>query len=165
MQNRIRKTLYLLVLGVLLLPLTAQAVQVGEPMPSFSLTTLDGEVIESSSLVGEKPVFFVFWATWCPNCKAEIPHINEMAEEFGPKGMTFLGINVGVNDSEKKVRRYAEKYKMHYPLYFDEGSKLTRTFKVAGTPTVIIVDKNGIVRYRDVAPPPDLLTNFDMLNK
>ncbi len=163
--NRKRKFVWLLVLGMFFFPVLSQAAQVGEAMPAFSLTTLDGEVIDSSSLVGKKPVFLVFWATWCPNCKAEIPHINEMAEEFGPKGMTFIGINVGVNDSEKKVRRYAEKYKMHYPLYFDEGSTLTKKFKVAGTPTVIIVDKSGIVRYRDVAPPVDLLTHFETLNQ
>ena len=165
MQNKLRKMQYLLFLGIIFLPLAVQAVQVGEPMPSFTLNTLDGKKIESSDLFGKKPVFFVFWATWCPNCKAEIPYINEMAEEFGPKGMTFLGINVGVNDSEKKVRRYAAKYKIHYPLYFDKGSILTRKFKVSGTPTVIIVDKSGIVRYRDVAPPPDLLMHFDALNQ
>jgi peroxiredoxin len=163
--NRKRKYLWLLVLGMFFLPVALQAAQVGEVMPSFSLTTLDGKVIESSDLIGNNPTFLVFWATWCPNCEAEIPHINEMAEEFGPKGMVFLGVNVGVNDSLKKVNRYAEKYNIRYPLYFDEGSTLTRKFKVAGTPTVIIVDKSGIIRYRGVAPPPDLLTHFDALNQ
>ena len=161
--NTIKKYFWLMLLGICLFPFTLQAAQVGEAMPSFSITTLDGKVIDSTDLVGNSPVFLVFWATWCPNCKAEIPHINEMAAEFSPKGMTFIGVNVGVNDSPKKVRRYAEKYTIQYPLYFDEGSKLTRKFKVAGTPTVIIVDKSGIIRYRDVAPPPDLMIHFDTL--
>ncbi len=163
--NAIKKWSLPLLLGMILSPMALQAVEVGEKMPSFSITTLNGEVIDSKDIVGKKPVLFVFWATWCPNCKEEIPHINEMAAEFGPKGMLFLGVNVGVNDSAKKVRRYAKKYKMQYPLYFDEGSKLTKTFKVSGTPTVIIVDKKGVVRYRDIAPPADLLTHFDKLNE
>ena len=161
--NTDRKYFWLILLAICFFPFTLQAAQVGEAMPSFSLTTLDGKVIDSSALFGKSPVFLVFWATWCPNCKAEIPHINEMAAEFVPKGMTFIGVNVGVNDSVKKVRRYAQKYNIQYPLYFDAGSKLTRKFKIAGTPTVIIVDKSGIIRYRDVAPPPDLMTHFDAL--
>lgn len=157
--------LWCITVGLIFFPLSLKAADVGDEMPSFTITTLDGKVVESSSLIGKQPVFFVFWATWCPNCKAEIPHINEMAKEFTPRGMEFLGINVGVNDSEKKVQRYAEKYQIQYPLYFDTGSQLTRDFKVSGTPTVIIVDKGGVVRYRDVAPPPDLLLHFDELNK
>ncbi len=79
--------------------------------------------------------------------------------------MEFIGINVGVNDSEEKIRRFAEKYKMNYPIYFDKGSSLTREFKVNGTPTVIIVDKSGIVRYRGVAAPLNLDVYFPELNK
>ncbi len=157
--------LWFVAIGLILLPLTLQAADVGDEMPSFSITTLAGKVVKSSNLIGKKPVFFVFWATWCPNCKAEIPHINEMAKEFTPLGMEFIGVNVGVNDSEKKVERFAKKYQIQYPLYFDKGSQLTRKFKVSGTPTVIIVDKGGIIRYRGVTPPQDLAPNFDELNK
>jgi len=159
------KWLLIVIIGVFVLPLTLEAGQVGEPMPSFKLTTLDGTVIDSAGIIGEKPVFLVFWATWCPNCKREIPHINELSEKFASQGMLFLGVNVGINDSEAKVRRYAEKFQIEYPVYFDKGSQLTRKFKVSGTPTVIIVDKSGIIRYRDVAPPADLSTHFDELNK
>lgn len=161
----IKKWSWLLLLGVLTFPLSLQAAQVGEAMPSFTLTTLDGKLMDSKDIIGKKSVLFVFWATWCPNCKAEIPQINEMVAEFEPQGMLFLGVNVGVNDSEKKVRRYAEKYQIHYPLYFDQKSQLTREFGVTGTPTVIIVDKNGIVRYRDITPPADLLPHFAELNR
>lgn len=159
------KWTWLIVAGILLFPLSLEAVQVGEQMPSFSITTLDGKSIDSSNIIGKKSAFFVFWATWCPNCKKEVPHINELAKKLGPQGMQFLGINVGINDSLKKVQRYAEKYQMQYPLVFDEDSQLTREFGISGTPTVIIVDKSGIVRYRNVSPPPDLVTHFDELNK
>ena len=161
----LKKCLLIIILGIFILPFSLEAGQVGDKMPSFTLTTLDGAVVDSDSIIGKKPVFLVFWATWCPNCKREIPHINELAAEFTSQGMLFLGINVGVNDSEAKVRRYAEKLKINYPVYFDKGSQLTKKFKVSGTPTVIIVDKSGIIRYRDVAPPADLSTHFDELNK
>ena len=159
------KWMWPVLIGLFLLPVNLHAVEIGEQIPSFSLTTLDGKAMASENIVGKQALFLVFWATWCPLCKDEIPHINEMAAEFTPKGMLFLGVNVGVNDSEKKIRRYAEKYNMQYPLYFDKGSELTKQFTVKGTPTVIIVDKSGIVRYRDFVAPKDLGTHFDMLNK
>lgn len=159
------KWLWPLLLGVFLLPINLNAAEIGEQIPPFSITTLNGDVIDSSNIIGKQPIFLVFWATWCPICKEKIPHINEMAAKFVPKGMLFLGINAGVNDSEKKVRRYAEKYNMEYPLYFDKGSELTKKFKVSGIPTIIIVDKSGVVRYRDASPPDDLIANFDALNK
>lgn len=159
-----------LLAAIFLISPSLHATNIGEQMPAFTITTLDGALIESGEIIGNKPLFLVFWATWCPNCKREIPHINKLAEEFGPqggkgKGMEFLGINVGVNDSEKKVRRYAKKYTMDYPIYFDKDSNLTKRFKVQGTPTIIIVDKSGIVRYRDVSPPEDLAAHFADLNK
>ncbi len=146
------------------------ATSTGEQLPNFKVTTLDGTMMESEKIVGKSPLFLVFWATWCPNCKREIPHINQLVEEFGSKGgkgrgMEFLGVNVGVNDSEKKVRRYAKKYAMDYPIYFDKDSSLTKRFKVSGTPTIIIVDKSGIVRYRDVSPPEDLENHLEDLSK
>lgn len=141
------------------------ATQIGEKIPNFSIITVDGDAVDSDKIVGEKSLFLVFWATWCPNCKREIPHINELAKKFGSKGMEFLAVNVGVNDSEKKVRKYIKKYAMGYPVFFDKDSILTKGFKVTGTPTIIIADKNGIVRYRGVSPPEDLATHFADLNK
>ena len=156
--------------AIFLVSPSLHAANIGEQMPAFKVTTLDGTLMESEEITGNRPLFLVFWATWCPNCKREIPHINKLAEEFGlkggkGKGMEFLGVNVGVNDSEKKVRRYVKKYTMDYPIYFDNNSNLTKMFKVSGTPTIIIVDKSGIVRYRDVSPPEDLAAHFANLNK
>ncbi len=119
-------------------PLSVSAVEVGDSIPEFSVVTFEDQVISSKDIKGKASLMLVFWATWCPNCKAEIPHINAMFEEFAPQGMRFLGINVGVNDSIVKAKRYAEKYQVKYPLSFDEGSKLTTKFQVRGTPTIII---------------------------
>ena len=168
MNNKIVLAVLLTIMAFLVPPL--HAANIGQKMPAFEVTTLDGTVMESGKIIGNKPLFLVFWATWCPNCKREIPNINQLSEEFGPKarngeGMEFLGVNVGVNDSLRKVRRYAKKYTMDYPIYFDKDSSLTKRFKVSGTPTVIIVDKSGTVRYRDVSPPEDLASHFEDLNK
>lgn len=141
------------------------AAQVGDSIPSFNITTVDGKTLDSSRIVGEHPLFLVFWATWCPNCKREIPHIKQLEKQFSPEGMEFLAINVGVNDSLKKVGKYIKKHDITYPVFFDNDSVVTRDFKVSGTPTVIIADKSGTVRYRDVGPPDDLAKHFEELSR
>jgi peroxiredoxin len=155
------------IVGIFLLLLvtatSAWSVGVGEAAPDFKLTTLDGQPITGTDFTGEKPLMLVFWATWCPVCKKEIPRINQMAADFGPKGLAVLAVNVGVNDSAAKAMAYRDKYDLDYPVAFDAGSKVTRAFGVAGTPTILIMDKNGIVRYRDTAVPEDLTQHFAKL--
>lgn len=161
----IQKQLLSLITGVFFLMTAAplQAVQSGEKVPPFHLTTLDGKILDSKELIGKNPMFFVFWATWCPTCTDEIPQINKLVREFSSQGMKFVGINVGVNDSAEKARLFAEKHAMEYPVYFDDGTKLTREFKVQGTPTIILTDKQGIVRYRGFSAPRNLDDNFTYL--
>jgi peroxiredoxin len=62
--------------------------------------------------------------------------------------MTFLAINPGVNDSLRKTQLYVEKYHIPYPVAYDEGGAISKSFGINGVPTIIIVDKNDIVRHR-----------------
>lgn len=155
------------IVGILMLLLVAAtpawSLGVGEAAPDFKLTTLDGKPVALADFKGKKPLMLIFWASWCPACKKEIPQVNRLAADFGPKGLAVLGVNVGVNDSAAKAMAYRDKYGLDYPVAFDEGSKVTRAFGVAGTPTVVIADKSGIVRYRGSAVPDDLMQHFARL--
>jgi thiol-disulfide isomerase/thioredoxin len=114
---------------------------------------------------GKDALFLVFWATWCSVCKTEIPKLKEIHETYATKGMPLIAIDVSVNDSLKKVEKYLEDHKITYPVIFDEGSKITKLYGVQGTPTVVIVDRGGIVRYRSAAIPDDLKDHFSGLMK
>ncbi len=148
------------ILFLLLLTLSLFAIDVGETAPVISGTTIKGDQL---SFENGSPKLLIFWATWCPVCKEEIPHVKELQEKFGPKGLEILAINVGVNDSEKRTRAFMKKYKMNYPVLFDTGSKITKKYGVQGTPTVMIVDSEGIVRYKSASLPKDLENHFDSL--
>jgi peroxiredoxin len=145
------------------LPGPARAVDVDELVPDFELSTLGGGSFSYGDIKGEKPLFLVFWATWCSECKREVPRLKEVYSRFNPKGLSFLAVNVGVNDSADRAGRYVKKYGLTYPVAFDEGSRITREFGVMGTPTVIIVDRQGVVRYRSSAVPEDLGEHYDDL--
>ncbi|MGO9567030.1 MAG: TlpA family protein disulfide reductase [Desulfomonilaceae bacterium] len=139
---------------LLLFPYSAVAgyVGVGDKAPAFQATTIEGQKVSLDNPQSEKPLFLVFWATWCPYCEASIPRLKEIYSKYSPKDMTFLAINPGVNDSLRKTQLYTEKYHIPYPVVYDEGGAISKSFGINGVPTIIIVDKDDIVRHRDGIP-------------
>ena len=129
--------------------------KVGQVASDFSLTTLDGNSFKLSEHKGKKPVYLVFWASWCPSCKAEIPAIKAIHKQL--KGeMEIVAINVAVNDSLAKVQRYVDRFEIPYAVAFDQESKVTAQYGVQGIPTQIIIDINGVIRYRNTVSPENV---------
>ena len=141
----------------------SHAIEIGDPAIDFNLKTLEGKEVRLSDYKGRLPVYLIFWATWCPACKEEIPKLKEIYSQFKSKGLTMLAINVGINDSAKKAALYKEKHNLPYPVLFDNDSLVTKLYNVMGTPTMIIIDKSGIIRYRSSVAPDDLNRHFDKL--
>lgn len=152
---------------ITVVPLSSAAapIRTGEKAPILEATTLDGKKVSSQNLKDGEALFLFFWATWCPYCISEIPKLKDVYSTYGQKGMKFLAVNPGINDSLKKIERYVDKYKLPYPVVLDKDAKITKKFGVMGAPTYIIVDKNGIVQYRGNQMPKDLAERFDKLIK
>jgi peroxiredoxin len=142
-----------LLLIVLALPLAAGAVDRGDPLPVFQAQSLKGESIDLRQLVGKKPVLLVFWASWCPSCRQEMPTINALHERLAATGLQIIGINAGYNDSEQKAKRFLAKYHVDYPNVFDGTHRLTTEFQVVGVPTIVLADGAGIIRYKGNSTP------------
>lgn len=150
---------------VLLTVAAAPAAEVGETIPEFELTTLDGRTIKSAEVKDRNSMMLMFWATWCPFCLKEIPRFQELYTTYGPKGMIFVAVNPGVNDSEAKIQQYLKKYSIDYPVALDKGAVVTKKFGVRGAPTIVVVDKSGIIRYKGGTIPPDFGERFAALEK
>jgi peroxiredoxin len=149
----IKQLIILAVLLSWLLPISTEAATKGQQLIPFSGPVLSGGTVDLGEVIGKKPVLLVFWASWCPSCKKEVPKINALYREFGPQGMAFIGINVGVNDSESRARKFAEQTEMEYPVYMDREGKLTRQYMVQGVPTLLIGDRHGrVVHVGHMAP-------------
>ena len=123
------------------------SVEVGEPIPDFGITSLAGDNLSRASLAG-KPLLLVFWNTWCPNCKAELPQVNRLAGKFTSRGLTVLAINTGLNDSEAKARAFWKKNGYLFATGFDRDFAIGESFGVQGVPSVLLVDARGVVRYK-----------------
>jgi len=108
-----------------------------------SLPDLDGKTQALAQWRGNVLVVN-FWATWCEPCLKEIPGFVRMQEKFRNQGLQFVGIAI---DNVAKVREFAAKYHMNYPVLVGEMAavELTRTAgnDLGGLPFTVILDRKG----------------------
>ncbi|GBE13087.1 sporulation thiol-disulfide oxidoreductase A precursor [bacterium BMS3Bbin14] len=152
-----KKWSYTLILAlILVLPTASFAQRVGSKLKPFAATkTMAGNTINMQEMIGTKPIMLVFWASWCPNCLHEVPRINQLKKIYGKKGMEFIGINVGRNDSETRAALFIKKTGMTYPVVFDRDLKIIRQYMIIAVPTVIVADRKGIIVYRGHGIPEE----------
>ncbi|MHC4518801.1 MAG: TlpA family protein disulfide reductase [Planctomycetota bacterium] len=87
-----------------------------------------------------------FWATWCPPCRASIPHLTELQRRFKEKGVTIIGIS---NETADIVKPFVQQMaaKMDYTVAIDTGGQATKgyveAFNIRGIPHAFIVGKDG----------------------
>jgi thiol-disulfide isomerase/thioredoxin len=113
--------------------------------PDFSVTTADGEFIDSEDLRG-KIVLVDFWGSWCGPCVQSIPSLSYLAKKF--KKEPFVLISVDVGDEQGQWRTFIEKNKMTWPQHHDGNGKVQRAFQVRSFPTYVLIDHEGVVRHR-----------------
>jgi len=110
----------------------------------FTLENLDGAKISLSDYQNKSMVLLVFWATWCPSCRAEIPELNKMTDEYKGK-LEILGINI--KETQKKIFDFKQKTKVNYQILLDSKGVIAQKYKVVGIPTNILIDKDGKILY------------------
>lgn len=120
--------------------------------PDFTLLDLDGGERSLSDFKG-KVIILDFWATWCPPCRAEIPHFVELYNDYKDEGLEVIGVSLD-NNAKKVIPSFSEQYKINYVLLIAD-KKVTRDYGGIGSiPTTFIIDRDGnivkkYVGYRD----------------
>jgi thiol-disulfide isomerase/thioredoxin len=119
---------------------------VGARAPSIQVNDLDGKPVDLGQYIGKKPVFLEFWATWCELCEELLPRVREAQASYG-RDIEFIGINVTVNQSRERVRKYVESHKPPFRVLYDDEGASIRAYQVPATSYVVIVDRSGKVAY------------------
>ncbi|HYJ87943.1 MAG TPA: redoxin domain-containing protein [Pyrinomonadaceae bacterium] len=114
--------------------------------PDFSLVTADGEHITMEDLRG-KVVVLDFWGAWCPPCVASIPSLRSLHKKFA-KEPQFVLIGINSDSQEETLREFTTKEKLVWPQYWDRDRRIHRAFNVRVFPTYIVIDHEGVVRFR-----------------
>lgn len=121
--------------------------------PEFSITTSEGEYISLDDLRG-KVVLLDFWGTWCAPCVASVPDLRDLRKRY-VKESSFVMISISSDGVEAKWRDFIVKNQMAWPQYLDRDRKVQHAFDVRAFPTYIVIDHEGIVRYRNYGSGPE----------
>ncbi|WP_040328968.1 cytochrome c biogenesis protein/redoxin [Clostridium ihumii] len=97
-----------------------------------------------------KTVFLNFWATWCPPCRAEMPHIEELYKEYNENNddVVILGVaspNLGREGTLDEISNYLKKEKYTFPVIFDNDGPLVYQYGINAFPTTFIINKEGYI--------------------
>lgn len=114
--------------------------------PDFSITTVEGEYISLDDLKG-KVVLLDFWGTWCPPCVASVPSLRDLNKKYS-KHEAFVMLGISSDGDEDKWRDFIVKEKMVWPQFLDRERAVQRAFRVNSFPTYIVLDHEGIIRFR-----------------
>lgn len=113
------------------------------------VTDLDGAQITLASLRG-RPVWIVFWATWCPPCQSETPDLQRAYEDHAGEGLELIAVDV--QEPAEVVRDYVETYGLTYTAALDPSAEIFRAYGVFGLPTHYFIDRDGVIRQRVYGP-------------
>jgi peroxiredoxin len=136
--------------GAALVALAATAAVTAAPPPTVSppgvaFRTVDGRDLELSALLAQGPVLLDFWATWCRPCERSLPATQALHERFREHGLTVIGVSVDGPRNWTRVRPFARRLGLTFPIVLDEDGSLARRFRAAGVPASVLLAGDGRV--------------------
>ncbi|MUT68798.1 TlpA disulfide reductase family protein [Paenibacillus sp. NEAU-GSW1] len=120
----------------------------GQQAPDFKLSTIEGKESSLSDYSG-KIVIVNFWASWCPPCKAEMPHMEKLHAKYGGRDVAIVSVNMTATEkSGKSVSSFVQKHGLTFPVMMDENGAVMEQYRVRSYPTTFLLDNEGIIRER-----------------
>lgn len=131
--------------------------------PDFSFTTNQNQGISNAALRG-KVVLMDFWGTWCPPCRESVPALRDLNKKYA--GKPFQLVSVSSDNDEDVWKTFIKAERMDWPQYIDLPGDVLESFKVDSFPTFVVLDKDGVVRFRQSGEGPATQMELeDAINK
>jgi peroxiredoxin len=129
-----------------------------EKAPDFILKDLKGQPFRLSDHKGKKPVLIIFSTTWCTFCQQEIPHFKSIYSTYARQGLEI--VNVDIQESKEKVAKFTARNELPYRVLLDEEATVSGIYEVRGVPTMVLIDKNGMIVCRQCRNVDTLLKSM-----
>ncbi len=125
-------------------PKAASTARVGAPAPAFDLERLQGREHGDLTALRGRVVLVEFWATYCGWCKSTHPDLAQFAAAQGKDGVAVLGIS---SQARGRLARYLASHRLGFTVLHDARRRVARRYGVRGTPTLVVIDRAGVVRF------------------
>ena len=115
--------------------------------PDFTLPQLNGQQLTLSSYRG-KVVLLDFWATWCDPCREETPHLVELQQKYGDRGLQIVGVSM--DDGPEPVRSFYQQFHMNYPVVMGTAKTGELYGGVLGLPIAFVIGRDGLIHDKHI---------------
>lgn len=133
-----------LTLALSLCSFAAEAVDVGQPAPEFTLPTLLQDQPTALKQYAGKVVYLDFWASWCAPCRTSFPLLNKLYEKLKGKGFEVVGVNV--DEDKGNAEKFLKEFPVSFTVLRDATGEWPDKYVVESMPTSFIIDKKGVVQ-------------------
>jgi thiol-disulfide isomerase/thioredoxin len=134
-----------LLLALLLTPVGAPAVEVGQLAPALTVPSIDPRHLITLADYRGKVVYLDFWSSWCAPCRRAMPELSALRDQLSRDDFEVVAVNVDpVNED---VRRFLDQVSVSYPVGVDATARSATTFQVTTFPAAFLIDRDGIVQH------------------
>jgi thiol-disulfide isomerase/thioredoxin len=131
-----------------------EGVEVGKRAPDYRTVRLGTR--DSVSLhqeAGGQVTLINIWATWCIPCRAEMPAIEKLYRELGPKGLRVLAVSID-EGSAADVQSFVQELGLSFEILHDQSADIQRVYQTTGVPESFLLDKNGVIVKKVIGEHP-----------
>lgn len=138
--------------------------------PGFELLDLTGAPVNLSDFKG-KIVFLNFWASWCPPCREEMPHMQSFYEKNKENGIEIVAVNLtNLDVGQQAIEQFVQDYGLTFPVLLDENGYVGMMYETMTIPTSYVLDTEGRIFQKVIGPMNeqmmnDLVYSIRMYNK
>ncbi len=127
-------------------------VDVGSQAPMFGGATIEGPV-KSKTLTDYKGkvVLLNIWATWCGPCRTEMPSIEALHREMGPKGLHIVAVSIDDPGKADEIRTFLKDFNLTFEVLHDSTQAIQAAYQTTGVPETFIIAADGSIRKKVIA--------------
>ncbi|MEG0383986.1 MAG: TlpA disulfide reductase family protein [Solibacillus sp.] len=125
----------------------------GQIAPDFTLMNIQGEEVTLSDLRGKR-VVLNFWATWCPPCEAEMPHMQKYYDKYAKKdNVEIIGVNLTYEkENVERVKQFLESYNITFPILLEPVWSVSKQYEIITIPSTFMIDTEGKIQKQIIGP-------------
>lgn len=129
-------------------------VEVGQQAPQFSAVNLKtGDTLSLKKAYQGQVVLVNLWATWCVPCRKEMPAMERLYKELGPKGFKIAAVSVDEGDT-KDILAFADEFGLTFDILHDGDGSVQKAFQTIMFPESFLIDRNGVIVKKIIGEHP-----------
>lgn len=149
---------YVVYLITLLMTLNAQAWTLDKEYQVF-----DSQPIDLQQQIGKKPVYIKFWATWCLDCRRELPSLQKTYEKYKDT-ISIYAVNLNINETDEFIRKLKQENQLSIPIVMDNNGSIASNFQFYGTPFHALINADGKLVYTSYKDDENLAKALQQLS-